>query len=111
MADIRFQACLTEFYQKAYNLLDMFAGLKITIGAGAAYSEVSSFSRSYKDATDALYYRILAGCGQILFWEKTAPVPHLSREEKEAYGLKVCSSRASNDSLTFIPHLFSLISA
>ena len=30
-------------------------------------------------------YRILAGCGQILFWEKTAPVPHLSREEKEAY--------------------------
>lgn len=85
MADIRFQACLTEFYQKAYNLLDMFAGLKITIGAGAAYSEVSSFSRSYKDATDALYYRILAGCGQILFWEKTAPVPHLSREEKEAY--------------------------
>ena len=85
MDDIRFQACLTEFYQKAYNLLDMFAGLKITIGAGAAYSEVSSFSRSYKDATDALYYRILAGCGQILFWEKTAPVPHLSLEEKEAY--------------------------
>lgn len=85
MSDSQFQACLTEFYQRAYNLLDIFAGLKVTIGVGAAYPEISSFSRSYKDAMDALYYRILSGCGQILYWEKTAPVPHLPPEEKEAF--------------------------
>lgn len=85
MAGSQFHACVTELYQGAYNLLDFFAGLKITIGIGAAYSEISSFSRSYKDAMDALHYRILAGCGQILFCEKTSLVPHMPREEKEAF--------------------------
>ena len=82
-ADSQFQACLTGFYQKAYNLLDISAGVKITIGVGAAYPEISSFGRSYKDATDALYYRILAGCGQILFWEKPRQFPICPRKKKK----------------------------
>ena len=76
---------LQEFYQKACNLLDLFAGLKITVGVGDSYDKISSFGQSNKDAMDAAYYRILSGCGQILYWKKLPPVPYLTEVEKNLY--------------------------
>ncbi len=76
---------LQDFYQKACNLLDLFAGLKITVGVGDSYDKISSFGQSNKDAMDAAYYRILSGCGQILYWKKLPPVPYLTEVEKNIY--------------------------
>ena len=76
---------LQDFYQKACNLLDLFAGLKITVGVGDSYDKISSFGQSNKDAMEAAYYRILSGCGQILYWKKLPPVPYLTEVEKNLY--------------------------
>ena len=76
---------LQDFYQKACNLLDLFAGLKITVGVGDSYDKISSFGQSNEDAREAAYYRILSGCGQILCWKKLPPVPYLTEVEKNLY--------------------------
>lgn len=76
---------LQDFYQKTCNLLDLFAGLKITVGVGDSYDKISSFGQSNKDAMEAAYYRILSGCGQILYWKKLPPVPYLTEVEKNLY--------------------------
>ena len=85
MADIRFQACLTEFYQKAYNLLDMFAGLKITIGAGAAYSEVSSFSVPIRMPQTHCITAFWPDAAKSCFGKRLRLFPTCHGKEKEAY--------------------------
>lgn len=80
-----FEKHLNNFYQKACNLLDLFAFLKITIGVGNAYSDISLFAQSYRDAMEAVYYRIIYGCGQIIYYEKLSHIPFLSKEEKNIY--------------------------
>lgn len=80
-----FEKHLSNFYQNTHNLLDLFAFLKITIGVGNAYPEITMFANSFKDAVDATYYRMICGCGQIIYYEKISPLTYLSKEEKNIY--------------------------
>lgn len=80
-----FERHLNNFYQNTHNMLDLFAFLKITIGVGNPYTDITKFAQSFKDAVDATYYRIIYGCGQIIYYEKISPLPYLSKEEKNIY--------------------------
>lgn len=82
---IGFPQKLQNFYNKVTNFLDLFAGLKLTIGVGNEYERVFELGLSYKDAVNAIHYRIITGCGTIIYRHKLLSVTNLSETEKNNY--------------------------
>lgn len=59
-----------NFFEHTKNITNLFAGMKITLGLGLCYSDVSELKKSLDEGVDAIYHRITMGVDRILFYSQ-----------------------------------------
>ena len=63
------KAALTEFYEKAKNIVDLFKDYHITVGIGEPYQDICHWQTSALEAEYALRSSLINGTGQLVYWE------------------------------------------
>lgn len=95
--------CIKKYFEQARNILDIFIGLKITIGVGNAYDRIQLYASSYREAQQAIYFRIIEGIDRILYWSKLNPPTHvISTEQKNSILTRLKKAFEILDSTDFI---------
>lgn len=68
-SDILFRQLAKNILEDAKHAVSLFSGLTVTVGVGGAYTSILDIYKSYKEAADAVIYRIISGTNKIYFSE------------------------------------------
>lgn len=61
---------IRRFYEYGKNIVDLFMGFSLTVGVSQKYEELKEFPKAFREAEDAVCYRMIEGINQVIFYEK-----------------------------------------
>ena len=77
---------ISEYFDYAKNVVDLFVRLKITIGVGNAFENVEQLKNSESQAIGAVLCRVVEGTDQIIYWHRLGQSSAmLSEEERKEF--------------------------
>lgn len=65
-----FEEKIRRFYEYGKNIVDLFMGFSLTVGVSRKYEELKEFPKAFKEAEDAVCYRMTEGINQVIYYEK-----------------------------------------
>lgn len=84
---------IKKYYEEAHNILDIFIDLKITIGVGNSYNNIQLFAQSFREAQQAIDYRMIEGIDRVIYWNKlTLPANTITDEFKKSFLIRLKKS-------------------
>jgi len=63
------ERCLSELAFKTKDIFKQHFDLSLTVGVGRIYSEIAMIHESFLEANNAIYYRMIKGCNNVIFYE------------------------------------------
>lgn len=73
-----------SFFEHAKNIVDLFVGMKISLGIGDSYPNVSDIQKSLQEGMHAMYHRTILGVDRIFLYSQLShQVDYFSTEEKK----------------------------
>lgn len=79
-----FEEKIRRFYEYGKNIADLFMGFSLTVGVSRKYEKLKEFPRAFREAEDAICYRMTEGINQVIYYEKIRrPEPQYDENEWE----------------------------
>lgn len=65
-----------KFFQYGKNIIDLFMGFSMTVGVSGKHEALEEFPEAFDEAQEAVYYRMIAGINQVIFYDKIQNLEH-----------------------------------